>query len=169
MFETDDSKQRSRTFTWKDPARIAEFAAGRTGLDLLRWLIAEPHVPSAECLGFALVEADEGRAVFELAPAEFHYNPMGAVHGGILATLCDSAAGAAVHSTLPAGARYTTLEIKVNFLRPVTAATGRILCEGTIVARGSRVALAQAQLRDAAGKLCAHATSTCMIFDAGTA
>jgi uncharacterized protein (TIGR00369 family) len=160
-----EASARARSFTWKDPRRIAAEARGKTGLELLRWLIAEPHVPSAECLDFALVAADEGRAAFELTPAEFHANPMGAVHGGILATLCDSAAGAAVHSTLPVGASYTTLEIKVSFLRPVTIETGRVRCEGTLISRGSRIAVAQAHLRDAAGKLCAHATSTCMIFE----
>jgi uncharacterized protein (TIGR00369 family) len=161
---------RTRTFHWSDPAALALAARDSDGLSFLRALIArgpdEGSAPSAQCLGFRLVEAERGRAVFELTPAEFHYNPLGTVHGGVLSTLCDSAMGAAVHSTLAHGEGYTTLELKVSFLRPVAVATGPVRCEGTLLSRGARVSSAQASLRDAAGTLLAHATSTCLVFPA---
>ena len=110
------------------------------------------------------MSAQPGEVVFEFTPAEFHYNPIGSVHGGVLATLCDSACGCAVQSMLPAGSFYTSLDLSVKFLRPVTSATGRMTCGGTVTHLGSRSALAQARLTDARGKLFAHATSSCMIF-----
>jgi uncharacterized protein (TIGR00369 family) len=89
----------------------------------------------------------------------------GTVHGGLAATLLDSAMGCAVHSTLPDGSGYTTLELKVNYTRPITVATGRILCEGTVVHRGGRVATAEGRLwAERSGKLLAHGTTTCLIF-----
>jgi uncharacterized protein (TIGR00369 family) len=94
-----------------------------------------------------------------------HYNPLGLVHGGVIATLLDSAAGCAVHSVLPAGTGYTSLDLTVKYLRPVTAETGRILATGAVISRGSRTALAQAKLTDKRDRLLAHATSSCMIFD----
>src|SRR5688500_5333396 len=103
-----------------------------TGLELLRAMAAgdAPGAPIAELMGFEPVEAEEGRVVFACVPERRHYNPIGTVHGGLAATLLDSAMGCAVHSTLPAGAGYTTLELKVNFTRPITSETGRVLCEG---------------------------------------
>ena len=108
--------------------------------------------------------ADPGRVVFEFTPAEFHYNPIGSVHGGVYATMCDSACGCAVHSMLPKGAYYTSQDLSVKFLRPITGSTGPLQCEGTVIHLGSRTALAQARLTDAQGKLYAHATSSCLIF-----
>jgi uncharacterized protein (TIGR00369 family) len=157
----------ARTFQWQDPTEIAARAKDQAGLDFLRSIAGRELLqaaPIAECLGFQLVEVDPGRVVFELLPAPYHYNPIGCVHGGVLATLCDSAAGAAVHSKLPAGVGYTTLEIKVSFLRAVTVATGLLRCEGTILAEGSRVMTSQARLLDAEGRACAHATSTCLVL-----
>ena len=90
-------------------------------------------------LNIGLQEAEQGRVVFSVEPAEYHYNPIGMVHGGLASTLCDSAMGCAIHSTLPAGAGYTTLELKVNFVRPLTAATGPVLCEGKVINVGGRV------------------------------
>jgi uncharacterized protein (TIGR00369 family) len=135
-----------------------------SGLEFLDSVKGARSAPIAETLDFRLTEVAEGRVVFEFEPAEYHYNPIGTVHGGMACTLCDSAMGAAVHSTLPQGSGYTSLEVKVNFLRPITAGTGPMRCEGEVISRGARVALAQARLLDAAGKLYAHATSTCMIF-----
>jgi uncharacterized protein (TIGR00369 family) len=106
----------------------------------------------------------EGRVVFSAEPAEYHYNPLGTVHGGIAATLLDSAMGCAVQSLLPAGTGYTTLEIKVNYLRPITSATGPVTCEGKIIHLGGRVATAEARLSDATGKLYAHGTTTCILL-----
>jgi len=137
------------------------------GLETLRALAAGdlPGAPIGELLGFAPVEVEEGRVVFAAEPGPEHYNPIGSVHGGLAATLLDSAMGCAVHSTLPAGVGYTTLELKVNFTRPITSETGRILCEGTIVHRGGRVATAEGRLyAEADGKLLAHGTTTCLIL-----
>ncbi len=100
-----------------------------------------------------------------LTPQEFHYNPLGSVHGGVIATLLDTAAGCAVHTTLPAGVGYTSLDLTTKFLRPVTVGSGRLRCEGTVLSRGRRTALAQAQLIDERGALVAHATSSCLLFD----
>jgi uncharacterized protein (TIGR00369 family) len=138
-----------------------------TGLEFLRALAAGdlPGAPIADLLGFAPVEAEEGRVVFAATPDHRHYNPIGSVHGGLAATLLDSAMGCAVHSTLPAESGYTTLELKVNFTRPITAETGRILCEGTLVHRGGRVATAEGRVfAEATGKLLAHGTTTCLIL-----
>jgi uncharacterized protein (TIGR00369 family) len=125
---------------------------------------ALPAPPISELMGFRLVEAELGRAVFEMTPGPQHYNPIGSVHGGIALTLLDSAMGCAVHTLLEAGVGYTTLEVKTNFVRPITADTGAIRCEGTVLHRGSRVATAEGRLTDPAGKLLAHGSTTCLIF-----
>jgi uncharacterized protein (TIGR00369 family) len=138
-----------------------------TGLEFLRAIASGelPGAPIADLLGFAPVEAEEGRVVFAAVPEQQHYNPIGTVHGGLAATLLDSAMGCAVHSTLPAGVGYTTLELKVNFVRAITSETGRILCEGTVVHRGGRVATAEGRVfAEADGALLAHGTTTCLIF-----
>ena len=144
--------------------------ADRSGLELMR-AIADgtlPPAPIQATLGFMLDEVDEGRAVFSLDVREAHYNPLGTMHGGIAATLLDSAMGCAVHTTLPAGVSDTTLEFKVNLVRPATTATGRIVAEGTLVHRGRRVATAEARLTAASdGRLLAHASTTCIVLAAG--
>ena len=142
-------------------------ARAMTGLELLRAIAAGeiPGPPIAELMGFERVAVEDGRVVFACVPGAQHYNPIGVVHGGLAATLLDSAMGCAVHSTLPAGAGYTTLELKVNFTRPITSETGRILCEGTVVHRGGRVATAEGRvIAEDTGKLLAHGTTTCLIF-----
>ncbi|TDB90589.1 PaaI family thioesterase, partial [Micromonospora fluostatini] len=106
--------------------------------------------------------ADEGRVMVELVPQEFHYNPLGTVHGGILSTLLDTAAACAVHTTLPAGVGYTSLDLNVKFLRPVTVASGTLRCEGTVLQRGRRTALAEPG--SPTPTLIAHATSSCLLF-----
>ena len=123
-----------------------------------------PAPPIAELIGFRGVSAEPGRAVFELEPGMQHYNPIGSVHGGVALTLLDSAMGCAVHTLLEAGVGYTTLEVKTNFVRPITADTGLIRCEGVVIHRGSRIATAEGRLTDAAGKLLAHGTTTCLIL-----
>jgi uncharacterized protein (TIGR00369 family) len=130
-------------------------------------MIELPPAPIAELVGFDLVELGEGRASFAMDPAERHYNPLGTVHGGIAATLLDSAMGCAVHTTLGEGERYTTLELKVNYVRAITEATGRVIASGSVIHRGGRVATAEARLTDEDGRLLAHGTSTCLILDAG--
>ena len=111
-----------------------------------------------------ITEVSEGRVVFTAEPAEYHYNPLGTVHGGIAATLLDSAMGCAVQSMLPHGGGYTTLELKVNYLRPMTSKTGTVYAEGKIIHVGGRTATAEARLMDASGKLYAHGTTTCILL-----
>jgi uncharacterized protein (TIGR00369 family) len=157
---------RTRTITWEDPMPVAAAVQTMSGLDALRVILDGklPPPPIAQLLDFRLTEVSEGRAVFTALPAEYHYNPIGVVQGGLVATLLDSAMGCAVQSTLPAGTGYTTLEIKVNFVRPLTHDTGVVTCEGTVIYVGGRMATAEARLTDAAGKLYAHGTTICLIM-----
>ena len=158
--------QRQRSYEWQDPAISAAAAPTMAGIDFVRALAdgVLPIPPLATTLGSTLVLAEPGRVVFEFTPAEFHYNPIGSVHGGVYATMCDSACGCAVHSMLPMGAYYTSQDLSVKFLRAATESTGPLRCEGTVIHLGSRTALAQARLTDGRGKLYAHATSSCLIF-----
>lgn len=157
---------RSRTFTWEDPTVSAGAVGKGTGLDFLREIVAGrlPAPPISETLGFTLEEVEHGRAVFALAPGEEHYNPIGSVHGGVYATLLDSAAGCAVQSVLPQGVAYTSLDLTLKFLRPITVDTGKVRAVGTVLNSGRRTALAQAELLDSADRLLAHATSSCLLF-----
>jgi len=140
------------------------------GLGFLQAIIAGklPQPPIAEVMGFHLVEAENGRAVFEGLPEFRHYNPIGSVHGGFAATLLDSALGCAIFSTLAQGDAWTTLELKLNFVRALSKDSGPVRAEGRIVHRGRTVATAEGDLKDRAGKLYAHATTTCMIFPGKT-
>ncbi len=161
----ETQKKRSRTITWEDPSIVPAATAGRSGLEVLRDIAAGklPPPPITSTLGFRGVSFEEGKAVFEGEPDESVYNPIGVVHGGYAMTLLDSAMGCAVQSTLKAGERYTTLEVKTNFVRPITIDTGRVRCEGTIVYRGGTIATAEGRLTNSEGKLLAHATTTCLI------
>ena len=116
-------------------------------------------------LGMEGLEVLDGGIVFSLYPQEFHYNPLGTVHGGVLSTIMDSATGCAVHTTLPAGWGYTSLDLTSKFLRAVTVDSGLLRCEGSVISRGRTTALAEARLYDGAGKLVAYASSTCLIFE----
>jgi len=166
MSEANDNGGRTRTLSWEDPRALAEAARGLTGLEFLRKVASGelPRPPISALMNFGLAELEEGRAVFTVEPAEYHYNPIGVVHGGLAATLLDSAMGCAVHSVLPAGAGYTTLEIKVNYVRALTAETGAVRAEARVIHVGGRTATAEGKLLDAAGKLYAHGTTTCIIF-----
>ena len=157
---------RERSHTWPDPTLTAAAARDVDGLTFLRRLAAGevPPAPIATTLGMTIEEVEHGHVVFGLEPAEFHYNPIGSVHGGVYATLLDSACGCAVHSALPAGARYTSLDLTVKFLRGMDVGTGPVRCTGRVVHLGRSTALAEAQLTDAEGRLYAHATSSCMVF-----
>ena len=136
-----------------------------SGLDFMRGIMEGRYPPPiAAALKFELVEAENGRAVFEGVPEFAFYNPISSVHGGYAATLLDSCMGCAVHTTLPAGQAYTTLEFKINFVRAMTEKTGRVRAEGRVIHPGNRAATAEGNLYDARGKLLAHATTTCMIF-----
>ena len=138
------------------------------GIDFLNGIIGGtlPQPPIAELLNFNLIEAGKGRAVFEGHPETRFYNPIGTVHGGYAATLLDSALGCAIFSTLFKGDTWTTLELKLNFVRALTEGTGPVRAEGRLIHRGRTVATSEGDLKDRAGKLYAHATTTCMIFPA---
>jgi uncharacterized protein (TIGR00369 family) len=158
--------ERTRTYSWEDPHDFLGEVAGLSGLEVMRKMAAGelPQPPIAETLGFRLVDAEPGRAVFECEPAEFHYNPIGTVHAGLASTMLDSAMGCAFVTTLEAGVRWTTLELKANFTRAVTLETGLIRCIGTVVHPGRTVATTEARVEDAQGRLLAHATSTILVL-----
>jgi uncharacterized protein (TIGR00369 family) len=162
------SRERTRTVTWEDPLIAARAGAALSGIEYLR-AIAQgklPAPPIALLLGFTLDEVDEGRVVFTVEPGEHHYNPIGVVHGGLAATLLDSAMGCAVHSLLPQGRGYTTLEIKVNYVRAITRMSGRLRASASVIHMGGRIATAEGRIVDASGQLCAHATTTCILLAA---
>lgn len=163
---TQTQAARSRTFSWHDPVTSAAFLGSLSGLELLQAMIAGeiPPPPVMEMIGVDGFTAEPGRVTIRLTPHEFHYNPLGTVHGGVLATLLDTATGCAVHSTLPAGVGYTSVDLTTKFLRQVTVDTGQLRCEGIVMSAGRRTALAEARLTDGQGRLLAHATSTCMLF-----
>jgi uncharacterized protein (TIGR00369 family) len=165
---TQTRSERSRTYSWTDPAEHAAMLGSRSGLELLRAMASGelPAPPVMHLIDMAGLEVEEGSVTVHLDPQEFHYNPLGTVHGGVLSTLLDTAAACSVHTTLPAGVGYTSLDLTVKFLRPVTVASGRITTRGAVLQRGRRTALAEARMTDAAGRLVAHATSSCLIFDA---
>jgi uncharacterized protein (TIGR00369 family) len=149
-----------------DPRVIAAQGLQLAGMEYIDAIFRGdlPAPPISELMGFRGVSAEPGGAIFEMVPGPQHYNPIGSVHGGIALTLLDSAMGCAVHTTLDAGVRYTTLELKANFVRPIPADTGVIRCEGHVIHGGSRIATAEGRLTDATGKLLAHGTTTCLIL-----
>ena len=161
----DELRRAGATVVDQDPIDAARRLAELDGLSALRAIMAGdiPPPPIGVLLGFEPVEVEEGRVVFAVEPGEQHYNPIGTVHGGLAATLIDSATGCAVHSTLPAGTGYTTTDIQVRYVRPITRATGRILCEGTVVHRGRRLATAEARVT-AGDQLLAHGTASVLIL-----
>ncbi|MGP0090885.1 MAG: PaaI family thioesterase [Xanthobacteraceae bacterium] len=137
-----------------------------SGLEFVRNLMGGqvPAPPAFELIDFRLVKVEPGEVTGEFEPAEFHYNPMGGVHGGIVCTLLDSVMGLAVHAQLPAGSLFSTLEVKVHFVRPVSVKTHTLLAEGKVVHPGSRIATAEGRLIDRQGKLYAHGTATCIVL-----
>jgi uncharacterized protein (TIGR00369 family) len=157
---------RSLTVSWQDPRELAQAGRAMSGIEFLRAIrdARLPAPPIAQLLGFRLLEVDTGHAVFEVRPGEQHYNPIGVVHGGLAMTLLDSAMGCAVHTHMPAGGGYTTLEAKTNLVRAVTTQTGALRAIGKVVHLGNRVATAEGRLVDGDGKLYAHATTTCIIL-----
>ena len=158
---------RTRTFSWSDPAQTAAAGIELSGLDYMR-AIAQgtlPPPPIASLLGFTVEQAENGRAVFAMEPAEWMCNPMGGVHGGIAATILDSCMGCAVHTTLPAGVGYATTDLQVRYIRPLDPQGGRVLAEGTVVHAGRRTATAEGRLvSEDGGALLAHASTGCAIF-----
>ncbi len=140
--------------------------AAMTGIEQLEAITDGrlPAPPISATLGIVDFGGEVGAIHCSLVPELRHYNPLGTVHGGVLSAMLDTAAGCSVHSTLAAGEGYTSLDLTVKFLRPATVESGRLTATGRVIQRGRRTALAEAQVHDAAGKLVAHATSSCMIF-----
>lgn len=165
----DWGEARQRTVSWHDPMIGAGAAMSMTGLDYLRAMAdgVLPPPPISQLMRMDLVAVEDGRVEFTCEPDESAYNPIGVVHGGLVCTLLDSVAGCALHSTLPAGRGYTSVEIKVSYLRAVTAHSGTLTAVGTVVKGGSRVGFTEGVVTDAAGKVVATATSTLLVFDVG--
>ncbi len=163
---TEDTDSRSRTVLWQDPARFEEPIRTMRGIEFMRAFLAGdlPPPPFMQLLGIRFTSVDPSSVAFEFDPAEYMYSPLGNVHGGIITVLLDTAMGCSFHTTLPAGTGYTTLELKVNFLRPVTTKVGTLRAEGHVIHGGSRVGTAEARLRDSGKRLYAHATSTLMVL-----
>jgi uncharacterized protein (TIGR00369 family) len=144
-----------------------EQIAGKTGLEqmqaMLRGETPSPHI--SDTMDFCLVEVASGRAVFQGTPQLKHYNPLGSVHGGWYATLLDSAVGCAVHTMMPIGRAYTTAELSVNIVRAASTKSGPLRAIGNVVHCGRQLATAEGRIVDADGKLYAHATTTCLVFE----
>jgi uncharacterized protein (TIGR00369 family) len=159
--------ERSRTITWQDPGPGTLEGLSMPGIDYMQAVLKGelPAPPIAATMQFELVEAEIGRAVFTCTPDESVYNPIGAVHGGLVCTLLDSAAGCALHTTLPQGKGYTSVEIKVSYLKAVRAGSGLLTATGTVVKAGSRVGFTEATVTDGSGALVATASSTLLVFD----
>ncbi|MDT5045885.1 MAG: hypothetical protein QOG75_1738 [Mycobacterium sp.] len=163
----DWGPQRSRTVVWHDPGPGVARGLTMAGIDYLKAMIAGelPPPPIAVLMQFDLVDAEPGKVVFTCQPDGSVYNPNGGAHGGLVCMLLDSVAGLALHSTLPAGKGYTSIEIKVNYLKAVRLDTGRLTATGTVVKSGSRVGFTEGDVIDGSGKLVATATSTLLVFD----
>jgi uncharacterized protein (TIGR00369 family) len=158
---------RTRTFSWHDPAATAAEGMKLAGLDYIRAIQTGelPPPPIARLLEMEIVEAEQGRAVFALTPAEWMYNPIGMVHGGIAATILDSCMGCAVHTTLPAGVGYTTTDVQLRYIRAMGGATGRVLAEGRVVHAGRRTATAEGRVFTQDDEtLIAHGSTGCAIL-----
>jgi uncharacterized protein (TIGR00369 family) len=163
----DWGPQRSKTITWHEPGPSTAKGLTMAGLDYLQAMADGrlPQPPISGLMEFTIAEAEDGRVVFTCKPDESAYNPIGAVHGGLICTLLDSVTGCAVHSTLPAGKGYTSIEIKVNYLKAVRLSSGLLSATGTVVKSGSRVGFSEGVVTDASGAVVATATSTLLIFD----
>lgn len=158
--------QRIHTITWDDPKISSRDAASISGLDYLQSIRDGKTTPPpvAKLVGYRIRDVEAGRAVFELDPAEYHYNPFGTVHGGIACMLLDTAMTAAILSTLPVGRSCSTVELKTNFIRPIAAGTGLVQCEAKKIHIGKRIATAEGKVIDHKQRLYAHAVSTQAIF-----
>ncbi|WP_248579525.1 PaaI family thioesterase [Nocardioides sp. InS609-2] len=160
-------EERSRTVTWHDPMVGASQGLARSGIDYIHAMIDGelPPPPISGLMQLEIVSATPGHVVFTCLPDESSYNPIGAVHGGLVCTLLDSVAGCALHSTLPQGRGYTSVEIKVNYLKAVRATSGLLTATGTVVRAGSRVGFTEGVVTDESGAIVATATSTLLVFD----
>jgi uncharacterized protein (TIGR00369 family) len=158
--------QRTRTFSWSDPLATARAAGELPGIDAIRAIAGGelPPPPIADLLEFEIALVEPGRVIFAFTPAEWMYNPIGSVHGGVAATLLDSSLGCAIHTTLDAGQRYTTSDLQVRYVRSMSADSGRVLADSHVVHVGRKLATAEGRLYAEQGEmLFAHATTSCLI------
>ena len=149
------------------PHPLANLRRSLSGIDFFRAMMAGelPPPPMVALLGMRLVEVDMGRVVFAAVPAETFYNGLGMTHGGFAATMLDSALGCAINTTMPAGRSFTTLELKVNFTRPLRREVGEVRCTASVVHVGSRIATSEGRIVDIHGKIYAHGTTTCIVVE----
>lgn len=161
-----DSNTRETTVTWTDPSQGLSLLPTMDGIDFLRKMATGeiPGPPIGAHMGMQIAEVDEGTVTFHCHPDESHYNPIGMVHGGLVCTLLDSVLGCAVHTTLPKGTGYTSIEIKVNYLRPVSKDSGPLVATGRVTKSGRRVAFAEGEVVDNTGKTVATASGSLLIF-----
>ena len=162
-----DQVLREKTIRWADPIATAKALRGRSGMDVLSALETGevPPPPIMNLFGFEADTVEVGKVSFSVIPDESHFNLLGMVHGGVMATLLDTVMGCAVHTTLTAGRGYTTLNIGVSYIRPITLKTGKVFAEGTIVHTGRTTAIATGRVIDSDGKLYATGETTCLVFD----
>jgi len=155
-----------RTINEEESSAKAEARRAMSGIEYMRKLMAGELTPSgmAQLMGFKLVGVTEGHAVFSVKPDERHYNGLGIAHGGLAATLLDSAMGCAINTMMAPGKIFTTLEMKINYTRPMRSETGEVLCEANVIHVGRRTATAEGRIVDREGRLYAHGTATCMLF-----
>ncbi|MEQ9641322.1 MAG: PaaI family thioesterase [Alphaproteobacteria bacterium] len=166
MTKTTTATSRRRVVEWAEPGAKAADGLAMGGLAYLR-AMANGEVEVAaigRLMDFTVKSVEEGRVVFAVEPAEFHCNPLGAVHGGLAATLIDSASGCAIHTLLPPGVGFTTIDLTTNFVRPMTPGMGEVTCEGTVIHLGRTVGRSEAKLVGPDGKLIAYGHSTCHIL-----
>ena|SRR5215210_7734176 len=161
-------QERSRTFSWQDPGAALQQAIGMTGLEAVCAMLdgTLPMAPIGEMMAFRGVEVDEGRVVVAVEPAEFHANNTGAAHGGLAATLLDSAMWLALHTTMPAGGLCSTVQMNLHYVRPLPIGGGEVRAEGRVVHRGRQTGTAEGRVTDGAGTLLVHATTACVVYGA---
>jgi uncharacterized protein (TIGR00369 family) len=159
---------KSKSVSWHDPRITAAAVPTMSGIEFLRAIRDGllPAPPIAQLLGMRMVEVEDGTVMFECDPDESAYNPIGTVHGGLVCTLADTVTACAVQTTLPAGTAYTSIDLNVNYLRPVTVDSGTLRATGIVTKPGRRVAFASAEIVDAAGKVVATATTSCLVMAA---
>ncbi|MEM7183262.1 MAG: PaaI family thioesterase [Spirochaetota bacterium] len=164
--QIQESGLRERTYSWEDPVKSAELGRKLSGLEYMQQLANGeiPAAPIAHTLGFKITSVEKGKVLFEIEPKEFHYNPIGSMHGGVISTVLDSVLGCTVHSTLAKGVGYTSLELKVSFIRPIFVKTGTVYAEAKVLAMGRTTAFAEGSLKDKRGRILATATTTCALF-----
>lgn len=157
---------RTRTYSWEDTSTGLEAQKSLSGLEFLQQLLAGalPAPPIAKTLDFTITEVSRGRARFSVQPEEFHYNPIGMVHGGLAATLLDTAMGCAVHSVLEKGVGYTTVDLHVTYVKALRHTARGVHCIGNVVHEGGRIVTASGELRDGDNVLYAHAITTCLLL-----